>query len=166
MSSNAIFNGMGKIQFFDEYPVTSINGAGATTWKPANTNHYGEGDLEVVSSNTRISYCALSAYVDPTGVGNITTALNKQPTRITISAADPGGGIPVYYLPYALNHNRRMTLTDKQGVGGVAFFLTDLVDGCSVYVEGTQANPSVYHINANRQLPHGMASFPGPTASR
>jgi len=165
MSNNATFTGMPATQFFDEYPVVQVGGTGATVWKPSTIDKEGFGDLQVVSSNTRISYATFAAWNDPMGIGSVTTPANRQPTSLKITANNPGGAIPVFYLPYALNHNRRLTLVDKQGIGAVDFFVTDLVDGCSVYVEGTPAQPSVYHINANKQKPKGMKDLSPTMAS-
>jgi hypothetical protein len=60
------------------------------------------------------------------------------------------GGLPAFYLPYQNDHNYRITLdANGPGAANANFFLTELVDGCSVYVEGTQDKPTCYHINAN-----------------
>jgi hypothetical protein len=66
---------------------------------------------------------------------------------------------PLFYLPYANDQNRRITLEDRRpgAHAPVDLFVTDAVDGCSVYVEGTRANPTVYHINASK------VSIPDPT---
>ncbi len=166
--NNATFNLLGARDFFREYPVVYVGGASGVTWKPSAVTAVsaGAGDLQIVSSGTRISYCAFSQFTDPMNTGGVTTATNKEQTRIDVFAADPGGGIPLFYLPYALNHNRRMTLTDKQHIGGVSLFLTDLVDGCSLYVEGSPDKPSVYHINANREKPNGMADLSQTMSTR
>ncbi len=60
--------------------------------------------------------------------------------------------LPVFYLPYDNNQNRRITLEDRRPGHHppVEFFITDAVDGCSVYVEGTRAKPTVHHINAEK----------------
>src|SRR4029077_11827037 len=67
---------------------------------------------------------------------------------VKVDISNFGGTIPLFHLPYNNDENYRITLVDRQGIGNVNFFLTELVNGCSVYVEGTPQAPTVYHINA------------------
>lgn len=83
---------------------------------------------------------------DTTAFGQIYTHHSRKPVKVLIS--DFGGSLPLYHLPYNNDENFRITLVDRQGVGNVDFFVTELVDGCSVYVEGTPQAPTVYHLNA------------------
>jgi hypothetical protein len=59
--------------------------------------------------------------------------------------------IALFYLPYQDDHNFRITLKLKPNESEgrpVTFFITEPVDGCSVYIEGTRQVPTAYHINA------------------
>lgn len=113
----------------------------------------GPNDLKVIDSDHRIQFLDVSA---PTGNGlhHSLAALDcpgasRLPVCIRLRSRPAHTSIATYYLPYQLNEHRRVTLVDKQGVGGVDLFLTDIVDGCSVYVEGTREEPTVSHLNAN-----------------
>jgi len=66
--------------------------------------------------------------------------------QISLSANAPG--VPIFHLPYNNDQNHRVTLLDRQGIGNADVFLTEFVDGCSIYVEGSRTTPTVYHINA------------------
>lgn len=113
----------------------------------------GANDLKVIDSDHRIQFLDVGP---PSGNGLYHTLAaldcpgsSRLPVCIRLRSRPAHTSIATYYLPYQLNEHRRVTLVDKQGVGGVDLFLTDIVDGCSVYVEGTRLEPSVTHLNAN-----------------
>ncbi len=126
-----------------------------------------DDDLRVISSDRRIQYFDVCAPAGQGAFQSLTLAQcpanSKTPVCLKLRSRPQHTSIPVYYLPYDLNQHRRMTLVDKQHVGGVELFLTDIVDGCSVYVEGTAANPSVSHLNANKEHAVGNAALPPKT---
>lgn len=79
--------------------------------------------------------------------------------EVDISETRRANSAPLYYLPWVRDQVVRMTLrtstkapTEVQGTDGAAlepnFFLTAAVNGCSVFVEGTPDQPTVYHANA------------------
>ncbi len=196
MSNNATFL-LGRRQFFRRYPVTSISdgllgAAHFAPFKPSNKGTYGEDDIEVIEKSNRIVYCDFGPDLASIGIAGVVSPGVHAPVSVRLRPDDGGASIPVYYLKYDLNHNRRITLTDRRQalpvgprtvaetaaitaapwkyaqaaqIGTTRFFLTDCVDGCSVYVEGTPQKPTVYHINANRTLPPGVKSFPPASAS-
>jgi hypothetical protein len=110
--------------------------------------------LRRIAGDHRVSYMNIE---QDTGIlatqSNVTTPNSGAPVKISIYDTNPGGRIPCFYLPYAQDHNYRVTLVNKQNIANVNFFLTDIVNGCSVYVEGTPSAPTVYHLNAYSTLP-------------
>jgi hypothetical protein len=50
-----------------------------------------------------------------------------------------------FYLPWESQQTIRISL--REPTGKVNFFFTSTVDGCSVIVEGSPAEPTVYHLN-------------------
>ncbi|HEX6981122.1 MAG TPA: hypothetical protein VF342_17665 [Alphaproteobacteria bacterium] len=73
---------------------------------------------------------------------------------VTLSQGHQNGYFPLFWLPYANNETRKITLVDKRTTphGGVPrIFLTSAVNGCTVVVEGTEEAPTVYHLNAIRE---------------
>jgi hypothetical protein len=189
MSNNATFL-VGVRAFFRRYPVTTVADgqiaqAGFAPFKPSNKGQYGEDDLEVVEKTNRVVFCDIGTDANAAGQAGVFSPNVGTPVKVTLQPSNTGTSIPVFYLKYDLNHNRRMTLVDRRSplpmgpappdpwryadnaadIGNVTFFLTDCVDGCSVYVEGTPQNPTVYHINASMTLPPGVNTFPPATAS-
>jgi hypothetical protein len=149
MSSNAIFTAAGAFAFMDRYPVVRLGLDAAPAGPPPppppgpRTKGSPATGQEIVSSLQRV----LHMNIGPEGGlgAAVRTLHNEIPVRIGLRASAPG--IPIFHLPYNNDHNFRLTLTDKQGLNPT-FFLTEIVDGCSIYVEGTPANPTVYHVNA------------------
>ena len=123
-----------------------------------------DADLRVVDQDHRIQYFDIMA---PSGQGAFHTltapqcpANSRMPVTFKLRTRPRHTSIALYYLPYDLNQHRRMTLADKQGIHSVNFFMTDIVDGCSVYVEGTSAHPTVSHLNANSAHAPGLDALP------
>lgn len=120
----------------------------------------GKTDLDAVPGLSRVRYGEIASLEGQTvlGVKQIAgDALGLGRSSVvhgmTIHAHDPSRNrIPLFYLPYRDDHNFRITLKVKDRepeLRLVAFFITEAVDGCSVYVEGTRATPTAYHINAS-----------------
>jgi len=153
MTSARVFNNMTAVPFFTSYPLTTIAGVRnpATVPLPHGRNAVRANRLKdhrdgqsSVSGDARVLYCDIVPLNSP--LYNIHTAVSREPVKILISHRN--GPIPFFHLPYQDNYNIRLTLKDKQNVGNVNFFLTEIINGCSVYVEGTRQQPTVYHINA------------------
>jgi hypothetical protein len=168
--TTAKFTALGATAFFAKYPVTRIviqasrrfNPVPDATKPPGATRPTTSDDLEVVDKTTRIKYLEALPFVDPNlqALGAFAGPGQTKTAALRVANADAGGMLPVFWLPYDLNSNRRITLVDKQGVGNVNLFVTDLVDGCSIYIQGTPNEPTVTHLNANKELPLGLARFP------
>jgi hypothetical protein len=151
--NNAAFVNLGAKEFLRRYPVSRIDIQGAATagagtaadlTPPTKGDEFaGQGS---VSKAKRIWNATFSARVDP--FAPIASA--RCPTTVKVQLDHNAGGIPVFYLPYQNDANYRITLdANGPGAANANFFLTELVDGCSVYVEGTRDKPTCYHINAS-----------------
>ncbi len=153
MSDNVTFQNLGAKEFLRRYPITYIDisrnaptvPAGAPP-APAPVKGNPAAGQGSIHKQRRVYHITLSPRPDP--LAPVTSARCPLPVKIYLDP-DPNG-IPVFYLPYRNNENYRITL-DAAGPGAAAvnFFLTELVDGCTVYVEGTRDKPTCYHINAN-----------------
>jgi hypothetical protein len=132
-----------------------VGGYKPVTGRPARAD-----ELQVVDKTHRVHFFDITGPGDRGRLSTVTATKSLTPVTFTLRSDPQPGWLPLFYLPYDLNRFRRITLRDKQGVGNVNFFLTDIVDGCSVYIEGTPQNPSVSHINANSVLPTGHAELP------
>lgn len=121
-------------------------------------------DMQTVDQQRRVQYFDIRPAGDQGAHHTLTPldcpANSRPPVSIKLRSDAAHTSIPLFYLPYALNCHRRMTLVDKQGIGGTALFLTDPVDGCSVYVEGTRQAPTVSHLNANAEHMAGWNDLP------
>ncbi len=153
MSDNVAFANLGAKEFLRRYPVSRIDVQGARTagagtaadLTPPTKGNAATGQGSV-SKAKRVWNATFSARQDP--LAPVTSA--RCPTSVKVTLDSNAGGIPVFYLPYQNDENYRITLdANGPGAANVNFFLTELVDGCSVYVEGTQDKPTCYHINAN-----------------
>jgi hypothetical protein len=161
VSSNAVFTLQTALPFFNLYPLTRIayvqppvvpptlkqRVKSAFGAHPPPTPPRVTGDpvaaQGIVARNKRELFGTFSHNVgDP---AQVTSAHSNVPVTLTLN--DQGPGLAVFFLPYQNDQNFRTTLVDKQGLAA-DLFMTDLVDGCSVYVEGTPTAPTVYHINA------------------
>ncbi len=135
---------LGGRDFMRLYPVVSLQaagGGGVRVIKGDSVN-----SLARVGSGSRILYGTITPLNNYNGLPLVHAQASKKAVRITLSGAGPG--VPLFHLPYNNDQNFRVTLVDRQGVGNVNFFITEFVDGCSVYIEGTRAAPTAYHINA------------------
>jgi hypothetical protein len=130
--------------------------------------HYGRpataAEMQTVSTDRRVQFFDI---VPKSGAGAHHTLAavdsppnSLEPVTVKLRSQPAHTSIPMYYLPYDLNHHRRITLVDKQAVGNVGFFMTDVVDGCSIYVEGTSQAPTVSHLNANAEHIPGFVDLP------
>jgi hypothetical protein len=166
MSSIVIFNNLRAIAFMKRYPVINIQppagGPGAfaaiagsnapaigrsvnlTTgagWAGGGSSTNAQAE---VHRHRRIMY--FRPIPHPNAANFVTSQNCDGPVRFEIS--NNVGYISLFHLPYNNDENHRITLDDQQAIGNVNFFLTELVDGCSIYVEGTPQQPTVYHLNA------------------
>lgn len=114
-----------------------------------------------VPSKLRVSYCRI--------IDEIDVSINYFPFRLAQNGhavaaevvdypPDPRDGgeftkktdnwFPCFYLPWCAGQNYRMTLKQPTTLlAPVRFFITSAVNGCSVFVEGTPEQPTVYHLN-------------------
>jgi len=179
MSSNTIFQGMTPLAFFDRYPVTRVGVQGAPVPvlsfadkvkkailpKPPAPAPWVKGNPAnaqgIVSKDRRVGYCTITH--DASSPAQDISPNSDVPVKITFS--EQGPGIPIFYLPYQDDYNYRTTLVDHQGLNA-SFFLTALIDGCSIYVEGTQAQPTVYHLNARSTVAPNLAPPTTPALQR
>ncbi len=153
MSDNVAFATLGAKEFLRRYPVSRIDVQGAMTagagtaadLRPPTKGNAATGQGSV-SKAKRVWNATFSARLDP--LAPVTSA--RCPNSVKVTLDNNAGGIPVFYLPYQNDENYRITLdANGPGAANVNFFLTEMVDCCSVYVEGTQDKPTCYHINAN-----------------
>lgn len=161
MATNADFTNLGALPFMQRYPL--VPEGGDTTEASAH------GAYRKVPKAHRVMYMQIQpgTHYSLAGVpllaatGGIPNREGDPQKAICYAANNAGGTrIPVFWLPYSQNSVYRMTLAPgaaplAPGMIGPAplapqpdFFLTDAVDGCSVYVEGTRTKPTVHHVNA------------------
>jgi len=145
MVGNAKLINLGGRDFMRLYPVVSLQlapgGGGARVVKGDPVN-----SLASVDKACRILYANITPVLTYMGLALTHTAVSKKAVCFTLGMAGPG--VPIFHLPYNNDQNFRVTLVDRQGIGNVNFFLTEFVDGCSVYIEGSRTAPTAYHINA------------------
>lgn len=153
MSNNAKFNLLGARNFFRLYPLTGTSAPagpavlppmGVAPLPPQRTKGNARTGQATVKKEARVLTCDIMPQDSP--FWTVYTHNCRKAVKVEISGF--GGAIPLFHLPYNNDENYRITLVDRQGYGNVDFFLTELVNGCSVYVEGTPQAPTVYHINA------------------
>lgn len=116
--------------------------------------------VQQVQGTNKVRYCEIRR---PAGLGVAgdfgglyDLDLNLCAMRITNLPAS-ASSFPVYYLPWAENETARMKLKPspnhpaRDGRGRIIdpdVFVTAAVQGCSVFIDGTQEQPLIYHINA------------------
>lgn len=144
MSDNNTLLAMGGRDFMRLYPVVSLQRADGGPERVIKGDPI--NSLARVASTSRVLFGNLAAMNNYMGLNLVTAPHCRDCVRITLGTAGPG--VPLFHLPYNNDQNFRVTLLDKQNVGNVNFFITEFVDGCSVYVEGDPAGPTAYHINA------------------
>ncbi|EPX64539.1 hypothetical protein D187_003275 [Cystobacter fuscus DSM 2262] len=106
-----------------------------------------------IDSAERVAWCN----IETEGLGLYKGKKNIHAISISTQRADHW--FPCFWLPWGGDKTYKVTLVDKRPfkVGGEPkIFLTAAVDGCSVFVEGTEEEPTVYHANAMGQNPSGF----------
>lgn len=144
MVDNNKLTNLGGRHFMRLHPVISLQaagGGGARVIKGDPVN-----SLASVASACRVLYANITPLTNFMGMNLSHTTASRKAVRAVLGMAPPG--VPVFHLPYNNDQNFRVTLVDRQGIGNVNFFITEFVDGCSVYIEGSRTTPTAYHINA------------------
>lgn len=119
------------------------------------------GNYFSVPGDQRVKWCQIVPGAQlPYG---FSCGVNSGCFSATVSSTAPVGPdaanwFTVYYLPWAANETFRITLKNRQGLTDPDIFLTSAVDGCSVFVEGDPAEPTVYHANNAAGTPPGPGS--------
>lgn len=74
--------------------------------------------------------------------------------RLTVDTVANAHSFPIYYLPWDSNKVLRMTIPQRGTTGIVDpdIFFTAGINGCSVFIEGTQDSPTVYHAGTEDKL--------------
>ena len=58
--------------------------------------------------------------------------------------------VPIYYLPWCPGKVLDLTIPAKNAlVASPDIFFTAAINGCSVFIQGTPANPTIYHAGGN-----------------
>ena len=73
-------------------------------------------------------------------------ALNLDPKN-----ANPGGQLPIYWLPWKNRHIVKLDLLSGHGTPDV--FFTSAIGGCSVFAQGPPNHPIAYHAGLDDPLP-------------
>lgn len=121
------------------------------TWNP----------LVQMQGSNKVAYCEIRKPAGAMVIGDFMddygTDLNlflMQITNLPVSATS----FPVYFLPWAQDYTTRIKLKPSphhpllDGAGQIIdpnVFVTPAVQGCSVFIDGTEEEPVVYHINAS-----------------
>lgn len=125
-----------------------------------------------VPKDQRISYCQIIQGYDfgrGMNVGANSGAYVASVNFTPPAAGDAANWFSVFYLPWTAGQTFRTTLKDPatplpNGIAMPQIFITSAVDGCSVFVEGTTAEPTVYH--ANNFDPSGPSAPLGGTSNQ
>lgn len=144
VDNNKLIN-LGGRDFMRLHPLVSLQqapgGGGARVIKGDSVN-----SLASVDKACRVLYANITPLANYMGMALTHTIACRKAVKMELGMAGPG--VPVFHLPYNNDQNFRVTLVDRQAIGNVNFFITEFVDGCSVYVEGPLTAPTAYHINA------------------
>ncbi|WP_031497308.1 hypothetical protein [Bryobacter aggregatus] len=135
---------LGGRDFMRLHPVVALHYGGGGV--PRTIKGNGATGLASVDSACRILWANVNPVINYMGLNLAHTTMSRKAVSLTLSTVAPG--VPIFHLPYNNDQNFRVTLVDRQGVGNVNFFITEFVDGCSVYIEGSRTAPTAYHINA------------------
>ena len=111
-----------------------------------------------VAKVDRVSYCRIAQNVKigqqmqevtiGAGTGAVVAEVKKNPPNPGDYGKRAGEWFPCYYLPWQAQQTYRITLKHSGGfLEEPRIFVTSTVDGCSVIVEGSATNPTVYHLN-------------------
>lgn len=69
------------------------------------------------------------------------------------------GSLPVYFLPW--QQNAATELTIPAGGAGPDLFMTSMLSGCTVQVQGTAANPTITHANSRQSYENAYTQEKG-----
>jgi hypothetical protein len=76
--------------------------------------------------------------------------------RLAVETISKAHSFPIYYLPWASNKVLRLSIPPKgtapAGVPDPDIFFTAGINGCSVFIEGTQQHPTIYHAGTEDKL--------------
>ncbi len=103
-----------------------------------------------VPSNRRVQYCQI---VSGATLRDLQVPINTNCYSAVLSDTTPGHNdaanwFTVFYLPWGGGKTFRITLKNRQqNMQDPDIFITSEVNGCSVFVEGSRAEPTVYHVN-------------------
>jgi hypothetical protein len=116
-----------------------------------------------VPTKLRVSYCRITDEVQvsvnyfPFTLAQNGTAVAAEivdsppdPRYTAEFTANRDQWFPIFYLPWCAGADYRMTLKQPTTFANgepVRIFITSAVNGCSVFVEGTPQQPTVYHSN-------------------
>jgi hypothetical protein len=119
-------------------------------------------DLDLDASQQSVTKAAIT-------FGEYSTAAHKIAYAHFVKAIDGGGkfrlevetvqkahSFPIYYLPWSSNKMLRMTIPTK-GTGPATLadpdiFFTAGINGCSVFIEGSRDNPTIYHAGTEDKM--------------
>ena len=109
----------------------------------------------IVEKDHRVAYCEVSVDTGQVAAqGTVQSDRCRETVKLRIFGDNgTGNRLPCFYLPYQDDSNHRITLYYRSGSVNPDFFISDIVNGCTVYVEGTATKPTVYHLNAKTTLP-------------
>jgi hypothetical protein len=143
--------------FAQQYPLTlgepstdgvrPIKSVRALSFDSTDPSRYAESEYESVASAHRVAFGDIHS--------GSTQARSAGAQVVDIDYDHAPGRFPLFWLPYKQNRTRKVTLKDKRSphrirqTGGEAHtFFTSVLNGCSLFIEGSAAEPSVYHLNA------------------
>lgn len=139
------------------------------TLTPADPVH--GGDHQVVRDKARVCYGTLVASASYPQAFDLKIYIKKHGKL----GMDLSAMVPMWYLPWMSGKLVRMTIPAKQNLNDrdanwddrdPDLFFTAAINGCSVFVSGTQQNPTVYHggvtggmLNLNDPIGHWRTLF-------
>ncbi|EPX62046.1 hypothetical protein D187_009949 [Cystobacter fuscus DSM 2262] len=160
------------VKFAQKHAIAPV---GNLLSNPANLKHKGNYDATTsyyqVEGQNRVLYCSVTASGVSNGDAGFNTSKDQNIYSLSIAQAQATGSFPIYWLPWKANQIIRTTLTPSKKhhlplLATAAFqephvFVTATVNGCSVFVEGSETEPTVYHANAGGtggsiETPHGL----------
>ena len=140
---------------FAIHPVDSISGTRLKRKGLAVTGHRAiaqilqntnASDIKLakIRSSQLVGYINLSVAARQTGVVGVTNPGDR--VVFASSYNNPGGYVPVYFLPWADEHAVRLTIPPMgQNNPDPHIFFTAAISGCSIVFQGTTQNPTIYH---------------------
>jgi hypothetical protein len=141
-------------QVIKELPqkMTASN-MGATTTYGDDAGGFSTFGSAVVEDQKRVCYGHLvNGEAQYRGGLALSVALNEQPNWV-----------PIYFLPWDSKKIYSMVIPDKaaDAADHPNIFFTAAINGCSVFVRGTQENPTIYHAGINTDM-HGNLPYKAP----